>query len=74
MTIPHRARKRVVADAHPTVRGFPTITFRVTKEQHKRVKMFCIENEISIQDMCNDAVNRFMEDGNAKSRGRPSAA
>jgi hypothetical protein len=50
----------------------PKITFRVTKEFRKRLKVFAADRETSVEDLCKDAVTKFMESADGKVRVRAS--
>lgn len=51
----------------------PKITFRVTRELRKRLKMFAAKNETSVESVCTDAVMRLMDSHEGKqSRARAS--
>jgi hypothetical protein len=44
----------------------PKITFRVTRELRKRLKMFAAKNETSVESVCTDAVVRLMDSSDGK--------
>lgn len=47
------------------------ITFRVTREFRKRLKIFAAGRETSVEDLCKDAVTKFMESSDGgKARAR----
>ncbi|QJF12320.1 putative transcriptional regulator [Acidianus rod-shaped virus 3] len=37
------------------------ITIRLTKQQHKKLKKYCIDNDITINDLIRDFVNKLPE-------------